>query len=153
MKSIRERLFPRGARCLLLMLLGGILLGTSLGVVAQTAGAGGQQQKLPFNTPLKYALQLPSYCHGQYFGRTEPQYQLPPRSLCGVRTNHFCPGLGNLYEARDTQDRGRKQRLYNRAAGRFRDTLRNLEEYPNCPMRPEVESALMQAELEMQLFR
>ena len=135
----------------------------SLGVVAtvillltpwaHAQGVGGQPQKLPFNTPLQYALQLPPYCHGQYFGRTGPQYQLPPRELCGVRTNHFCPGLANLYQARDTQDRGSKSRLYNRAAGRFRDTLRRIEDYPNCPLRPEVESALMQAELEMQLFR
>lgn len=143
-------LSSKGVRLLLMLVL---LLVANHGSVAQTSGTGGQPKKLPFGISMEYALRLPSYCHGQYFGRAEPQYQLPPRELCGIGTNHFCPGLASLDEARDTQDRGRKSRLYTMAAKRFRYTLRHIEKYPNCPLRPEVESVLLQTEMEMKLFR
>jgi hypothetical protein len=96
--------------------------------------------------PLKYAMQLPQYCWGQYFGRTEPQYQLPSKKVCGVGTNHFCTGLINLYQGRDERkDLARKQAL-GMAKQNIRYTQDYIAPYPNCPLHADVKRALLEVE-------
>ena len=100
----------------------------------------------PHKAPLKYAIQLPLYCWGQYFGRIEPQYQLPPRQLCGVITNHFCPGLIYLYQAREELNPSKKKHYMSRARSGFLYTKNGIKQFPRCPLHQQLAPVLAEVE-------
>lgn len=106
-----------------------------------------------YKAPLKYAVRLPDYCGSQYFGRSGPQYQLPPRELCGVRTNHFCGALVSLMQAQDEQSRVKRLNRLNHAEKEILYTQRGIADFPRCPLRPEVEAALARVRTSMRTFR
>ena len=106
----------------------------------------------PNKAPLIYALKLPQYCQGQYFGRKEPQYQLP-RELCGVGTNHFCEGLIRLYKARATTDRAKKAEHYRSAKRPVEYTKRWIADHPRCPLHPTVNQVLNEIDLKLKMYK
>lgn len=91
----------------------------------------------PYRAPIRYVLRLPKYCHGQYFDMSGPQYRIS-RELCGVGTNHFCPGLINLEQARESTDANKKARYYRKAQNHMEYTLRHIADDPGCPLLPTV---------------
>lgn len=88
--------------------------------------------------------QLPQFCWSQYVDDAEgPQYSISPR-LCGVGMNHYCPGLVDLIRARRSFGDRKKLRdrlgHLNSALTNTTYTLRAMQNYPNCPIRSQVEA-------------
>lgn len=106
-----------------------------------------------YKAPLKYAVRLPDYCGAQYFDRPGPQYQLPPRQLCGVRTNHFCGALVSLMQSQDERSRVKRLNRLKHAEKEILYTKRGIADFPKCPLHPEVEAALGRTRAAMQAFR
>lgn len=125
-----------------------------IGIVASfllgTAIAGAQEMMSPgsYKAPLRLAVQLPPYCWGQYFGRTEPQYQLPRN--CGPRINHFCGAFIKLFKAREEKEVRRKRKLLRRAERGILYTKNVIANIPNCPLHTVVDEALFLVRMEIQ---
>lgn len=110
---------------------------------AQTAPAKPQQPDLSGFRPsaLEVTL-LPRYCWGsfnpQFRGPGMEAFNLPPRSVCGERMNHFCPAIVSINRAKkDTTP----QRGYwiSVADDHMKYTLNALSEVPGCPLAPEIQ--------------
>ena len=124
----------------------GFLVGFSGESIAQEPMSPGS-----YKAPMKYAIQLPPYCFGQYFGRTEPQYW-PSRELCGVWTNHFCEGLVSLLKARETIDKKQKITYYGSAKTAIMYTKKGIEPYPRCPWHRDIAQALAEAQAGLMVY-
>lgn len=108
-----------------------------------------------YKAPLRYAVQLPPYCFGTFFGRTEPQYQLPS-AQCGPFINHFCSALVFLMQAREAMDKNKKVSYLERAERAIlytKDGIANPKPRPQCPMNRDVAKALAEAQAGLMVFR
>lgn len=111
----------------------------------------------PYKAPLIYAMRLPQYCDGLYFrgkpSGKKPTKNLTSRELCGVGTNHFCPGLVALYQARDARDRNQKINFYNVAKKEMEYTKSWISDYPQCPLHPLVNRTLMEINATLKIYK
>lgn len=105
-----------------------------------------------YKAPMKYAVQLPKYCWGQFFGRTEPQYNMPPQNICSPGMNHFCGALVDLMRARESMDKRQKAGYFRSAEKEILYTKRAMERYPQCPLRRDMERALAEAQAGLAVF-
>lgn len=95
-------------------------------------------------------VQLPQFCWAQYMDNAQgPQYSISPK-LCGVLTNHYCPGLVALIRAKKSlgSTAKLKERLANlREAEKDTGyTLRGIKDYPHCPIRSHVEATAVEVQ-------
>jgi hypothetical protein len=98
------------------------------------------------------ALALPRFCWNQYLGYEGPEYSLPPRQVCGVYTNHYCPGLIALNRANRAVNDNAKRRWLAASRGEFQYTVRHTTKYPDCPLRIDAQSKLRQIDVYQKIF-
>lgn len=118
------------------------LIVSFLGLVFVTTASA---QRYAAGTTAAERLQLPKYCWALYIDEklaTDPQYTIP--GSCGGGMNHLCPGLVLLTRASTASNpmQVRKDAL-SRAKGELSYTLKAMT--PNCPLRPDTETAMARA--------
>ena len=119
----------------------------TVGVLMAAIGSGAQAISYGGHTPTAIEqARLPTYCYAQFVDTKyagKPGYSLPP--ACGVYMNHLCPGYLNLMRAEAaTATPNIKVQNARGAISNFKYTLNGMT--PSCPLRPEVEAALIKAE-------
>lgn len=83
---------------------------------------------------------LPQYCYAQYIDGLEhdPRFQIRD---CGAFSNHFCPGLVLIEQARRSKEPSEKKELLRMARENMNYWANHsrVEDYPNCILRQEGE--------------
>lgn len=97
------------------------------------------------DVPRAEVLQLPRFCWARYIKELQSAEYRIPRSSCGAWTNHYCDALLGFSRVRRGAVSAKKRRTELRLAREsVTYTLRGTEAYPACPIRPHVESTLLQ---------
>jgi hypothetical protein len=96
-------------------------------------------------TALEIAL-LPKFCWGQMNvpHAAGPEYNIPRG--CGFGMNHYCPGLVWLTRAKRASSERDRHGFLRRASGEVRYTIRAIEKFPGCPVRPHIEQTVAEIE-------
>ena len=83
---------------------------------------------------------LPQYCYAQYIDGLEhdPRFQIRD---CGAYSNHFCPGLVGIEQARKSKDPDEKKELLRMARENVNYWANHsrVDDYPKCILRQEGE--------------
>lgn len=84
---------------------------------------------------------LPQYCYAQYIDGLEhdPRFQIRD---CGSFSNHFCPGLVLIEQARKSKEPSEKKELLRMARENVNYWANHskVDDYPNCILRQEGEA-------------
>jgi hypothetical protein len=96
------------------------------------------------------AAQLPKFCWGQYVDAKGPEYGIQG---CGPGMNHYCWGLVEQLRANKTIGNQKLRIAYlQRAKGNTLYTMRAMEKYPTCPLRPHVENTYQQVQTSLRIY-
>lgn len=96
------------------------------------------------------ATQLPKFCWSQYLDVKGPEYSI---SGCGVYMNHYCWGLVELLRANKTFGNQPLRINYLKAArANTIYTIKGMEQYPSCWLRPHVENTYKQVEAALRIY-
>lgn len=112
----------------------------------------GAAESAKYKAPAAIIASLPQYCWSQYVDGLEknPAYQIQG---CGVYTNHFCPGLVEIAQARTAREPARKKELLQSAKKNMEYTLHFTEQIPSCMLRPEAQAHLNTINMKLQLMK
>ncbi|MCQ9372916.1 hypothetical protein NMQ14_01480 [Methyloversatilis sp. XJ19-13] len=94
-----------------------------------------------YKAPAVIIATLPQYCLAQYIDGLENDSRFQIIG-CGAYSNHYCPGLVEIAQARKTHVISKKSELLNSARKNMEYTLRGTRDQPNCFLRQEAESNL-----------
>jgi hypothetical protein len=98
---------------------------------------------------------LPEFCYRQFFGDKfkGPQYHWSPET-CGVGMNHYCPGLVVLNRANKSYSNRKLRRGFLLSAEKkVVYTIKAMEKYPSCVIRPHVEATYQLIETQLRGLR
>lgn len=100
-------------------------------------------------------IQLPQYCLGQ-FHRDRPEYRDPKFNLgttfpnCGPGMNHFCPGILWMVRANAPGSSSQHRKYWlQQARQEFDYTVRAMQQYPNCGLRPHLDLQMKKLQVMM----
>lgn len=95
---------------------------------------------------------LPKYCWAQYVDGLEnnPAYQI---NGCGAYSNHFCPGLVQIAQARTARERWKRKELLEQAKINMEYTLNWTNDIPTCFLRPQAQGQLRIIDLKLRLLK
>lgn len=98
-------------------------------------------------------VKLPQYCWSQYdSGAAKKTGIQPPTAICGVYTNHLCPGLVLLNRAKDLNRPMAMRKEY--AKGALNELQYNAKWMkPDCKLKLESDAAHLQAQNLVRLLR
>ncbi|WP_374339043.1 hypothetical protein [Methyloversatilis sp.] len=105
----------------------------ALSSLAATAWAG------KYKAPAVIVATLPQYCLAQYIDGLENDKRFQIIG-CGAYSNHYCPGLVEIAQARKTHDVSKKSELLNSARKNMEYTLRGTKDQPDCFLRQQAEN-------------
>lgn len=92
-----------------------------------------------YKAPAVIVATLPQYCLAQYIDGLEDDKRFQIIG-CGAYSNHYCPGLVEIAQARKTHNVSKKSELLNSARKNMEYTLRGTKDQPNCFLRQEAEN-------------
>jgi hypothetical protein len=100
-------------------------------------------------TPSEIPL-LPKFCWGQFTDMKGPEYEIRG---CGSGMNHYCWGLVEQLRANRSYGNKRHRIGYlQKAKGNTRYTIKAMEKYPGCWLRPHVESTYQQVDAQLRAY-
>ena len=113
-----------------------------LGVLVNLPSKAFAQKQLPpgegHRASAVEAMQLPKFCWGQYMDIKGPEYGI---NGCGPFMNHYCYALVEELRANKSFGKADFRKAYLlKAMDSTMYTIRGMEKYPTCWLRPHVES-------------
>jgi hypothetical protein len=98
------------------------------------------------------ATQLPKFCWAQYLGVKGPEYEISAAS-CGYGMNHYCYGLVEIQRGNKVFGNPTLKKQYFLAAREHTlYTIRAMEKFPTCSLRPHVEGTRQQVEAVLRIY-
>lgn len=129
-------------RFLMIAAIAGATLATATFAQVKQPPPGEGHRANPSEIPL-----LPKFCWSQYMDVKGPEYEIRG---CGPYMNHYCWGLTELLRARKVFGNPQDKIGYLiRAKGSTESTLRDMKDYPACPIREHAETTLRTVNLQL----